>query len=77
MGEWGCGTSWAFCLVCLRFSGLLGMGGWVVLGFGFRCCGGSDGSKWPLFENRRLLFSHNKKSVSPISPKFDAACSGN
>ena len=43
-GGCGCGASWVFCLVCLGFSGLLGVGGWVVLGFGFHCCGGSDGS---------------------------------
>ena len=34
--------------------------------FKFRCCGNSNDNNWPLFKNKRLLFSHNKKSVSPI-----------
>ena len=43
---WGDGVRClvGFCLVCLGFSGLLKVGGWVVLGFGFHCCGGSDRS---------------------------------
>ena len=35
----------------------------ISLDFKFRCYGNSNENK---FKNKRLLFSHNKKSVSPI-----------
>ena len=38
----------------------------ISLGFKFRCYGNSNENNWPLFKNKRLLFSHNKKNVSPI-----------
>ena len=38
----------------------------ISLDFKFRCCGNSNENNYPLFKNIRLLFSHNKKSVSPI-----------
>ena len=34
--------------------------------FKFRCYGSSNENNQPLFKNKRLLLSHNKKSVSPI-----------
>ena len=38
----------------------------ISLGFKFRCYGNSNENNQPLFKNKRLLFSHNKKSVSLI-----------
>ena len=38
----------------------------ISLAFKFRCYGNSNGNNWPLFKNKKLLFSHNTKSVSPI-----------
>ena len=38
----------------------------ISLDFKFRCYGDSNENNWPFFKNKRLLFSHNKKSVSPI-----------
>ena len=38
----------------------------ILLDFKFRCYGNSNENNWPLLKNKRLLFSHNKKSVSPI-----------
>ena len=38
----------------------------ISLDFKFRCYGNSNENNWPLFKNERLLFSDNKKSVSPI-----------
>ena len=38
----------------------------ISLDFKFRCHGNSNENNWPMFKNKRLLFSHNKKSVSPI-----------
>ena len=38
----------------------------ISLDFKFRCNGNSNENNWPLFKNKRLLFSYNKKSVSPI-----------
>ena len=38
----------------------------ILLDFKFRCYGNSEKNNWPLFKNKRLLFSHSKKSVSPI-----------
>ena len=38
----------------------------ISLDFKFCCCGNSNENNWPSFENKRLLFSYNKRSVSPI-----------
>ena len=38
----------------------------ILLDFKFRCYGNSNENNWPLFKDKRLLFSHNKKSISPI-----------
>ena len=38
----------------------------ISLGFKFRCHGNSNKNNYHLLKNKRLLFSHNKKSVSPI-----------
>ena len=38
----------------------------ISLGFKFRCYGNPNENNWPLLKNKRLLFSHNKKSISPI-----------
>ena len=64
--KWKCNTSSVFCLICLKFSKLLEVNKWVSLDFKFRCYGNSNENNQPLFKNKRLLFSHNKKSVSPI-----------
>ena len=41
----------------------------MSLNFKFRCYGNSNENSWPLLKNKRLLFAHNKKSVSPIFPQ--------
>ena len=38
----------------------------ISLDFKFRCYGNSNENNWLFFKNKRLLFSHNKKSVSPV-----------
>ena len=38
----------------------------ISLDFKFLCFGNSNENNYPLFKNKRLLFSDNKKSVSPI-----------
>ena len=38
----------------------------ISLDFKFRCYGNPNENNWPFFKNKRLLFSHNKKNVSPI-----------
>ena len=38
----------------------------ISLDFKFRCYGNSNENNYPLFKNKRLLLSHNKKSISPI-----------
>ena len=38
----------------------------ISLDFKFCCHGNSNDNNQSLFKNKRLLFSHNKKSVSPI-----------
>ena len=38
----------------------------ISLVFKFRCYGSSNENNYPLFKNEKLLFSHNKNSVSPI-----------
>ena len=38
----------------------------ISLDFKFRCYGNSHENNWAFFKSKRLSFSHNKKSVSPI-----------
>ena len=64
--KWKCNTSGVFCLICLRFWRLLEVNKRISLDFKFRCYGNPNKNNLPLFKNKRLLFSHNKKSVSPI-----------
>ena len=64
--KWKWNTSWVFCLICLKFCRLLEAHEWISLDFKFHCYGNSNKNNQPLFKNKRLLFSHNKKSVSPI-----------
>ena len=66
VGGWGAVPRGFFVWFAWNFPGCWGVGGWLLLGFGFRCCGSSDGSSWPLFESGRLLFSRGKRSVSPV-----------
>ena len=63
--KWKCNISWVFCFICLKFCRLLEVNKWISLDFKFRCYGNSNENNKPLFKIKRLLFSHNKKSVSP------------
>ena len=38
----------------------------ILLDSKFHCYGNSDENNYCLFKNKRPLFSHNKKNVSPI-----------
>ena len=38
----------------------------ILLDFKFHCYSDSNENNWPLFKNKRLLFSYNKISASPI-----------
>ena len=38
----------------------------ILLHFKFPCYGNLNKNNQPLLKNKRLLFSHNKKSISPI-----------
>ena len=64
--KWKCSTSWVFCLICLKFCRLLKVNKWISLDVKFRWYGNLNENNWPLFKHKRLLFSHNKKSVSSI-----------
>ena len=59
-----CNISGFFCLICLKLSGLLELSKRISLDFKFSCFGIYNNNNKPLFKNKRLLFSHDKKSVS-------------
>ena len=61
-----CNISAFFCSICLKFSGLLGFSKRISLDFKFSCFGIYNKNNKPLFKNKGLLFSYNKKSVSSI-----------
>ena len=49
-----------------EFCRLLELNKGISLDFKFCCYGNWNKNNKPLFKNKRLLFSHNKKSVAPI-----------
>ena len=62
--KWKCNISGFVCSICLKFSWLLKLSKRISLDFKFSCFGIYNKNNKPLFKNKRLLFSHNKKSVS-------------
>ena len=77
--KWKCNISGVFCLICMKFCRLLEVNEGVLFDFKFCCYGNSNKNNKPLFKNKRLLFSINKKSVSGtnFSSKLDTTCSSN